>query len=73
MAIGLLIITIAGLGLLDSSTGTIMNNNTQAVAQQEQGDNPTRVKAGGGNSTDVKTGIYTPEYRNRSRTDYKLV
>lgn len=54
MVIGLLIITIAGLGLLDSSTGTITNNNTQAVAQQERIDNATRVKVGGGNSTDVK-------------------
>jgi hypothetical protein len=36
MAIGLLIITIAGLGLLDSSTAAITKNNIQAVAQQDQ-------------------------------------
>jgi hypothetical protein len=32
-----------------------MSNNIQAEAQQEQADNATRVKARGGNSTDVKT------------------
>ena len=55
MAIGLLIVAIAGFGLLDSGTRIIMNNNTQAEARQEQANNPTRVEAGGGNSTDVKT------------------
>jgi plastocyanin len=49
----LLIVSIAGFGLLGSGTGTlIMNNNNQA--QQEQVSNPIRVEAGGGNSTDLK-------------------
>jgi plastocyanin len=56
----LLIVTIAGFGLLGSGTDIIMNNNTQAEAQQEQGNNPTRVEAGGGNSTDVKT-VFVPQ------------
>jgi hypothetical protein len=59
MAIGLLIVSI-GFGLLGSGTGIIMNNNSQAEAQQEQGNNPTRVEAGGGNSTDVKT-VFVPQ------------
>jgi len=60
MAIGLLIITIAGLGLLDSSTGAITNNNIQAVAQQEQVNSPIRVEAGGGNATAPWT-IFVPQ------------
>lgn len=48
MPIGLLIVSLAGLGL----TGSIMNNdnnnnnNYQAEAQQEQVNNTIRVKAG---------------------------
>jgi plastocyanin len=57
---GLLIVAIAGFGLLGSGTGIIVNNNTQAEAQQEQGNNTTRVEAGGGNSTDVKT-VFVPQ------------
>jgi plastocyanin len=60
MVIGLPIVAIAGVGLLGSGTGTIMNNNTQAEAQQEQDNNPTRVEAGGGNSTNVKT-VFVPQ------------
>lgn len=50
LTIGLFIVAIAGLGL----SGSIINdNNNQAEAQQVN--NITRVAAGGGNSTDVKT------------------
>ena len=60
MAIGLLIVAIVGFGLLGSGTGIIMNNNIQAEAQLEQVNNTTRVEAGGGNSTDVKT-VFVPQ------------
>ena len=60
IAIGLLILGMAGLMLYSSST--IMNNNSNQVeAQREQANNTIiRVEAGGGNSTDVLT-IFVPE------------
>jgi plastocyanin len=50
LTIGLFIVAITGLGL---SGSIIIDNNNQAQAQQVN--NITRVAAGGGNSTDVKT------------------
>ena len=59
IAIGLLIVSIAGLGLLSSVTNSNDNNNNQAQAQQ-QVNNTIRVKAGEGNSTDIKT-VFVPQ------------
>jgi plastocyanin len=56
LAIGLFIVAIAGLGL--SSNMINNNNNNQAEAQQDG--NLTRVAAGGGNSTYVKT-LFIPQ------------
>jgi plastocyanin len=47
LAIGLFIVTIAGLGL----SGGIVNNNDNNQAEAQQVNNITRVEAGGGNST----------------------
>jgi plastocyanin len=61
MPIGLLIVSLAGLGL--SSIMNSDNNNTnnyQAEAQQEQVNNTIRVKAGEGNSTDIRT-VFVPQ------------
>ena len=52
LAIGLIIVAIAGVGLSGSMTNNNSNIN-QAEAQQDS--NLTRVAAGGGNATDVKT------------------
>jgi plastocyanin len=61
LAIGLLIVAVAGMMVLYTGTGTIMNNNiNQVEAQREQANNTIRVEAGGGNSTDVLT-IFVPE------------
>jgi plastocyanin len=61
MTVCLLIVSIAGFGPLGSATGsTIMNNNNQAEAQEKQVNSPIRVKAGGGNSTDIKT-VFVPQ------------
>jgi plastocyanin len=61
LAVSLLIVSIAGFELLGSGTGKIItNNNIQASAQQEQVNSPTRVQAGGGNSTDIKT-VFVPQ------------
>ena len=59
IAIGLLIVSIAGLGLSSSVMNSNDNNNNQAQAQQ-QVNNTIRVKAGEGNSTDIKT-VFVPQ------------
>jgi NhaP-type Na+/H+ or K+/H+ antiporter len=52
IAIGLLVVSMAGLMLC--SSGTIMNNSNQVEAQQEQANNTIRVEAGGGSRTEYK-------------------
>src|SRR5215208_2793457 len=62
MAIGLLIVSLAGLGLTSSimNNDNNNNNNYQAYAQQEQVNKTIRVKAGEGNSTDIRT-VFVPQ------------
>ena len=56
----LYVVSLGGLGLTSGIMNNNSNNNYQAQAQQEQVNSTIRVKAGEGNSTDVRT-VFVPQ------------